>query len=567
MKRSVLFVAVFIAVSMVAVSFGQASSTVLQEVRAEHGMVAAASPLAAQVGVDILKAGGNAVDAAVATAFAMGVVEPNASGLGGEGMFVFYSTQEERAVVVDYRSTAPKGAAEAFYGKSMPSTGWKSIGTPGLVAGLAMALEKYGTMSLPEVLAPAIKLAEEGFPIPTTLAQMIEDSFQKIAADPGLASIYLIDGLPPFEGDILKNPQLASSLRKIAEGGPDVFYKGELAEAMASTVQANGGYLSLEDLAEYKAVIRWPVRINYRGYDIFIAPPPVGGATLANALAITENFDVASMGYPSAQAIHVMSEAIKRSFRDYREYVADPDFVNVPLQAMLSEDYAAARAGEFSLKKMTPHAQIKAGALAPEKAAATGTYGYESPSTTHISVVDKDRNMVAITQTISSFWGAGHAVPGTGIILNNEVYNFSSDTKAGNSIAPGKRMRTSICPTIVLKNREPFLTIGTPGGSRIVPTMTQLLSFIIDHKMGLQEAIETPRFYVREGSDVFEHESRMPAEVLEGLKALGYPINDNSALGAYDLYFGGAQGVMVDPETGWLRGAADPRRDGAAIGY
>jgi len=572
-RRFALVLTVLMLLGLLVAQAGQAASTtatVLKEVRAQNGMVAAASPIAAQVGVDILKAGGNAVDAAVATAFAIGIVEPNATGIGGEGMMVIYLAKEDKAIAIDYRSTAPKLAAEKFAKSRMPSTGWQSVATPGVVAGLSEALEKYGTMSLEQVLAPSIKLAEEGFPLSETVAQVVEDNYEKILADPGLSRVFLDNQLPPAPGFIVKNPELAETLRKIAAGGPDVFYRGEVADAIDKAMRENGGLLTKEDLAAYKPVTRWPARGNYRGYDLISAPPPVGGATVIEAMNILENFDLASMPYTSVQSIHVISEALKRAFMDNRVYVGDPDFSFVPLQEMLSKDYARLRASEIRMDRMTPAKEIKPGEFeeAAEILAPTGTEGkYESPSTTHISVADKDGNMVALTQTISSFFGAGVMVPGTGIILNNEVYNFSTDPTSPNCIAPGKRMRTTISPTIVLKDGKPLLTIGTPGAGRIISTMTTLLVNIIDHNMSLQEAIEAPRFYVRDGSDSFECESRVPAEVLEGLKSLGYPIDDSSIKADYDLYFGGAQGVMIDYTTGEFVGAADPRRDGAAIGY
>lgn len=570
-RRFTLVLAVVTLLALLVAQVGQATSTtVLKEVRAKNGMVAAASPIAAQVGVDILKAGGNAVDAAVAAAFAIGVVEPNATGIGGEGMMVIYLANEKKAVAIDYRSTAPKLAAEKFANSKMPSKGWESVATPGVVAGLCEALQKYGTMTLEQVLAPSIKLAEEGFPLSPTVAQVIEDNYETILSDPGLAKVFLDNGLPPAPGFIVKNPELAETLRKIAKGGPDVFYRGEIADAIDKAMRENGGLLTKEDLAAYKPIIRWPARGNYRGYELISAPPPVGGATVIEAMNILENFDLGSMPYTSVQSIHVISEALKRAFTDNRAYVGDPDFSFVPLQEMLSEEYAKLRAAEIRMDRMTPAKEILPGKFEKPAAALapTGTEGkYESPSTTHISVADKYGNMVALTQTLSSFFGAGVMVPGTGIILNNEIYNFSTDAASPNRIAPGKRMRTTISPTIVLKDGKPFLTIGTPGAGRIISTMTTLLVNIIDHNMGLQEAIEAPRFYVRDGSDNFECESRMPAELLEGLKSLGYPIKESSVKGDYDLYFGGAQGVMIDYATGEFVGAADPRRDGAAIGY
>ena len=290
-------------------------------------------------------------------------------------------------------------------------------------------------------------------------------------------------------------------------------------------IQANGGYLSMEDLDEYRAILRWPARGSYRGYDLISASPPVGGATVIGAMHIMESFDLESMGYPSTQSIHVTAESLKRSYSDNRAYIGDPDFDFVPLFDMLSKDYARERAMEINMDSMTPKDEIFPGQFGLGKVAATGTEGfhYESPSTTHISVIDKDRNMVALTQTISSFFGAGVMPAGTGIVFNNEMANFSRTSAKVNALEAGKRMKTVISPTIVLKDGAPFLSIGTPGAGRIVSTVTILLSAIIDHGMGLQEAIEAPRFYVRDRTDNLNVESRFALEILEELRQMGYP--------------------------------------------
>ena len=542
------------------------AATILEEVRAENGMVATASPYASWAGLEILKAGGNAVDAAVAAAFAIGVAEPNASGLGGEGFMVIYIAETDQAISIDYRSTAPKASVEALEGKRYPSSGWGAVAVPGTVAGLAKALEKYGTMTLAEVLAPAIKLAEEGVPVSETLAGVINDNYEKILADPAMAEIYLDDMLPPEPGYMLKNPDLAKAMRLIAEQGPDAFYKGEIGQKIGDAIQAGGGCMTMEELAEYKALVRWPARGSYRGYEIISAGPPVGGATVIQALNIMENFDLPSMDYLSAQSVHITAEALKRAYADNREYIGDPNFDFVPLYELLSKDYARERAFEIPLDSMTPMKEIVPGDFSASKLiAATGTEGgYESPSTTHISVVDKDHNMVALTQTISSFFGAAVMAPGTGIVLNNEMANFSSPGAPVNTLEAGKRMRTLISPTLVLKDGQPFLTIGTPGAARIISTVTILLSNIIDYGMGLQEAIEAPRFYVRDNTETLEYEARFAPEVIDTLQAMGYTVLEHPD---FDLYFGGAQGVMIDLETGTLIGGADPRRDGAAIGF
>lgn len=564
-RRTSLVLTLFL---VLAVAFAQVglAATILDEVTAENGMVAAASPLAAQAGIEILQAGGNAVDAAVAAAFAITVAEPIASGLGGEGFLVIYDAQADRAVSIDYRSTAPAASVEGIGDGRMPSTGWKSFVTPGTLAGLYMALEKYGTMTLAEVMAPAIKLAEEGFAIPETLAGVINDNYEKLMNDPAMAAVYLDDMLPPEPGYILKNPDVAAVMKKIAEQGPDVFYRGEIGQMIVDAVQANDGYVTMEDFENYRAILRWPARGSYRGYDIIAAGPPVGGATVVEALQIMESFDLPAMGYLDVESIHIRSEAIKLAYLDNRTHLSDPDFDYVPLYELLSKDYARERARRVNLERMTPRTELVPGSFGVEKVAATGTEGplYESPSTTHISVIDKDRNMVALTQTISSFFGAGVMPPGTGIVLNNEMANFSAIGAPVNSLEAGKRMKTQIAPTLVLRDGSPFLTIGTPGAGRIVTTVISLLSAIIDYNMSLQEAIEAPRFYVRDNTDNFECEDRFPADVLAALEAMGYPIVQR---GSYDLYFGGAQGALVDFERGLLVGGADPRRDGAAIGY
>lgn len=520
------------------------------QVVADHGMVASAHPLASQAGLEILKAGGNAVDAAVATAFAIGVTEPNATGLGGEGMMVIYLADRKEAVAIDYRSAAPaKATLEEWNKGRWPGEGHKAVAVPGTVAGLSLALQKYGTMTLARVMAPAIRLAEEGFTISPTLAEIIADNYEAISKNEALAKIFTPEGLPLEAGATLKNPDLAESLRKIAAGGPDVFYKGELADKIAADMAAHGGLITKEDLANYRAIERKPVRGSYRGYDLISAPPPVGGLSVIEALQILENFDLAKNPPLSAVNVHLMAEALKRGFADNAAYIGDPGFTEVPVAGLLSKEYARKRAVEISPDKVTP--KVTAGE--PDR---------EHPSTTHLSVADAHGNMVALTQTISSFFGSKVAVPGTGIILNNEMQNFSS--KGPNVIAPGKRMRTTISPTIIVKDGKAFASLGTPGAARIISTMVILVSNLIDYRMGAQEAIEAPRFYCRDTEKDLSLESRVPAETQEALKAMGYSL---AVKGDYDLFFGGAQAIVVDPATGKLEGGADPRRDGAVLGY
>jgi gamma-glutamyltranspeptidase/glutathione hydrolase len=372
--------------------------------------------------------------------------------------------------------------------------------------------------------------------------------------------------LPPEPGFILTNPDLANSLRIIAAKGPDAFYTGEIGQAIMDDVQAFGGYMTMEDLANYQAILRPPVRGNYRGYEILSAGPPVGGSTVIEALHILENFDVASLGYPSAQAIHLTAEAIRIAYRDNYEYLGDPDFDNVPIDDLLGKHYARDRALEIDPNRMKTKDDILPGYFGVASVVHAGAdyVPHESPSTTHISIVDKDQNMVSLTQTIGSFFGAGVMPEGTGIVLNNELANFEAVDAGVNALRASKRMKTCISPTIVLKNGEPFLAIGTPGAGRIISTLTILLSALIDHGMTLQEAIEAPRFYVRDTHDNIEFESRLSSDTLSILRAKGWGLLERSE---FDLYFGGVQGVLLDLERGELVGGTDPRRGGAALGY
>jgi gamma-glutamyltranspeptidase / glutathione hydrolase len=521
------------------------AATVKPEVTAAKGMVASAHPLASRAGVDILKAGGNAVDAAVAAAFAIAVVEPNSNGIGGEGMMVVYLARGRKAVAIDYRSTAPGAAA---FPNGIPDSGPASAAVPGTVAGLCLALEKYGTLPLAQVLGPAIKLASDGFAVSPTLAGIILDQFEALSKEGELAEVFCPDGLPLEAGDILRNPGLAASLRKIAAGGPDVFYRGELAAAIDAEVRARGGFITKDDLAGYRAIERAPVRGIYRRHRLVSAPPPVGGLAVVETLQILARFGLGRYAPFSPERIHLMAEAMKRGMTDWRAFVGDPGFVAVPVAGLLAEPYAKLRAAE-----------IDPGRISETLAPGDPARGH-SPSTTSLSVADRDGNMVALTQTISDFFGAKVMVARTGIILNNEMGNFSA--RGVNALAPGKRMRTTIAPTIILKKKRPFAAIGTPGAARILTTMPLLISNLLDYRMGIQEAIEAPRFFPLDKELTFE--PRLPEATVSALERMGYALKPREA---FDLFFGGAQGILIHPTTKKRIGGADPRRDGAVMGY
>lgn len=551
MRRAPLSLALVLTASVIVSglwpSAGPASAAGSDPVRAKAGMVASAHALASQAGLEILKAGGNAVDAAVAAAFAVGVVEPNASGIGGEGMMVVYLAGPKKTVVIDYRSTAP--AVTRFEG-GIPGTGHAAVAIPGTVAGLAAAQERYGKLKLATVLAPAAAIAEQGFVVSPTLAAAVVDNFEDIVKNEVLAAILCPGGLPIEAGATLKNPDLAASLRAIAAGGPDVFYRGAIGDRIAAEMATNGGFITKEDLAGYRAIEREPVRGRYRGFDVVSAPPPVAGLTVIEILQILDQFDMTKTPHLSPRHVHLMAEAMKRGFADYTAFVGDPGFVDVPVSFLLSKDYARQRASEISTDRLS------------ERYAPAAVPKDQSPSTTALSVVDAEGNMVSLTQTISEFFGAKVAVAGTGILLNNEMKNFSA--RGPNALAPGKRMRTAIAPTLVLRDGRPFAAVGTPGAARIVTTTVLLLSNLIDYDMGIQEAIEAPRFYARDTDKELSVEARVPQATVEALSGMGYTVK---ALGAFDLFFGGAQGIVIDGKTGARLGGADPRRDGAVVGY
>lgn len=521
------------------------------QVEARNGMVASAHALASQAGIEMLKAGGNAVDAAVAAAFAIGVAEPNATGLGGEGMMVVYLADRRTAVAIDYRSASP---AKAQFSGPVPGAGYQSIAVPGTVAGLALALEKYGTMKLPQVLAPAIRIARDGFVVSPTLAGTIADNFEEIAKAEAIAKLLCPGGLPLEAGATLKNPELAATLQAIETGGADAFYRGAIGDAIVAEIQARGGFITKEDLSSYRAIERKPVEGEYRGYKLLSAPPPVGGLAVVEILQILEHFQMGKLRPFSREHVHLMAEAMRRGFADWSTYVGDPGFVDVPVEVLLSKPYAARRASEIAADRIT--AKVEA-----------GTLDKMSPSTTSLSTVDKAGNMVALTQTLSDFFGSKVMIAGTGVILNNEMKNFSA--RGPNTRAPGKRMRTTIAPTIILRpDGRTFATIGTPGASRIISTMALLVSNLVDYRMGIQEAIEAPRFLARDEAgqvgNALDIEARLPAATQEALTKLGYTLRP---MKEFDLFFGGAQGIVIDQKSSKRIGGADPRRDGAVVGY
>ncbi|EEI3459710.1 gamma-glutamyltransferase [Salmonella enterica subsp. salamae] len=549
------------------VSYG-VEEDIFHPVRATQGMVASVDAMATQVGVDILKQGGNAVDAAVAVGYALAVTHPQAGNLGGGG-FMLLRTKDGATTAIDFREMAPAGATrDMFLDEQGNPDSKKSLtsplasGTPGTVAGLSLALEKYGSLPLNSVVRPAIKLAQEGFIVNDALADDLKTYGSEVLPHhENSKAIFWKDGEPLKKGDKLVQQDLANSLTMIAENGPDAFYKGEIARQIAQQMQQNGGLITTDDLAAYQAVERTPVSGEYRGYQIFSMPPPSsGGIHIIQILNILENFDMKKYGFGSADAIQIMAEAEKYAYADRSEYLGDPDFVNVPWQALTSKAYAKSIAGQIDINKAKPSSEIRPGKLAP----------YESDQTTHFSVVDKDGNAVAVTYTLNTTFGTGIVAGNTGILLNNQMDDFSAKPGVpnvyglvggeANAVGPKKRPLSSMSPTIVVKDGKTWLVTGSPGGSRIITTVLQMVVNTIDFGMNVAEATNAPRFHHQWLPDELRVEKGFSPDTLKLLEQKGQKVALKEAMGS-------TQSIMVGPD-GELYGASDPRSvDDLTAGY
>ena len=530
----------------------------------ENGMVATSNVYATMAGQKVLQEGGNAVDAAIAVCYALGVAEPFTSGLGGGGFMVIHTADGENSFI-DYREVASSGqTAESWLDASgnlienANSVGGLAVGVPGEVAGLELALAEYGSGKLTrqQIMQPAIDLANNGYVVSPTMYGAIADEYERMIGEYSeLGAYYLKDGLPYEVGDTVTNPDLAKTLQLIADNGADAFYQGPVAEAIAAAVQKHGGVMTVEDLASYKPEERVPVTGTYRGYQIISAPPASSGGThIVEALNVLENYDIGSMTVNSAEYIHLFSETFKACFADRAAYMADTAFAEVPLEGLTSKDYA-----KTIYERINDQAQTwNAG----------DPFAYGHDSTTSFSIADKEGNVVTVTQTIECFWGSKIAVEGYGFIMNDEMHDFSTSLDSVNKLEPGKRPLSSMSPTVVLReDGSSFMSVGSPGGVRIWPTVTQVISHVIDPGMDIQEAIDTARIFDN-GTDTginYESDGVTPItpEVAAELEAMGHTVTDK---GAWQLFFGGVQGIVYQ-EDGTLRGGADPRRDGKALGF
>ncbi|PHH97398.1 gamma-glutamyltransferase [Fusobacterium nucleatum] len=522
------------------------------------GVVSTSKVEASRIGADILKKGGNAIDAAVAAGFALGVVEPNSSGLGGGGFMLIRIAKTGETVFIDFRERAPQKASPEMWivdadGKVVGNKkveGGKAAAVPGEVAGLLYALEKYGTMSREQVIRPAVNLAKNGYYVTPTLSNDMKSEFDKLEKYPESAKVYLNkEGLPYEVGDKFTNKDLAKTLEIIIKKGKDGFYKGEVAQAIVKTLNKYDGLYTMEDLANYKPLVRKPVTGTYRGYEIISSPSPSsGGAIVIEILNILENFNVGELEVNSPEYLHLFSEAYKLAYADRAKYMGDSDYTPVPMKGFVSKKYAKEISKDIDMK-------------VAHESKAHDPWLYESEDTTHYSIADKEGNMVAITKTVNGLFGNSVVVDGYGFVMNNEMDDFVVEAGHPNSVAPGKTPLSSMSPTIVLKDGKPFMVLGSPGATKIISTVSQVISRVIDHNMSMQDAIDTPRLWDNT-SNVLNIESRIPDETVKKLEAMGHKVNKTSD---WDRGMGSVQGVLYKKD-GTLEGGADPRRDGKALG-
>jgi gamma-glutamyltranspeptidase/glutathione hydrolase len=560
--RAALCVAAGLALPALAVALAPppAAPAADKPAKERHGLVVAVSPPGADVGRDVLQQGGNAVDAAVAVAFAEAVTWPAAGNLGGGGFMLVYPGGGAEPVVFDYRETAPAAATKTMFNKKDSWYTHKAVGVPGTVAGLALAHARFGKLPWKDVVAPAVKLADEGFVIDAALASSLNGVLSEVKEDSELRRVFGKDGGDWKAGDRLVQKDLAKTLKRIAADGADGFYKGPTAELIAAEMKAGGGLITADDLAAYKAKARPPVHGTYRGYDVYGPPPPSsGGICLVEMLNVLENFDLRKQGRWSPETLHLMIETMKRAYCDRALYLGDADFVKIP-DRLTTKEYAKKLAEGIDPKKATPSAD-----LAPDLKLAA-----EGDSTTHFSVIDADGMAVANTYTLERSYGSHIVVKGAGFLLNNEMGDFNwlpgETTAKGqigtepNQIAPGKRMLSSQTPTIIARDGKVVLVTGSPGSRTIINTVLCVVVNVIDFDMTPREAVDAPRLHHQWFPDEAHFEGvKDYADAVDKLKAMGHTVVRGTQGDAHTIY--------VDPKTGVYIGAADRRLDGKAAAY
>jgi gamma-glutamyltranspeptidase/glutathione hydrolase len=559
-----------------------------EPVHAAHGMVVSVHELASRAGVETMQAGGNAVDAAVATGFALAVVHSAAGNLGGGG-FMLIRMADGKTHFLDYREMAPAAAKPDMYLDAQGNViegaseiGYKSIGVPGSVAGMVYAEQKYGKLTLKQVMAPSIRLARDGYALSWGEARDFQfDSH--LGQFPESRRVFQRDGNYYQPGEIFRQPDLARTLERIA-AKPDDFYHGSLARELAAAMQKGGGLITADDLAHYVVKEREPVRGTYRGYEIISAPPPSsGGTVLIESLNIVEGYDLAQMGDRSAQSIHYTTEAFRRAFFDRAEFMGDPDFSKIPVSQLIDKKYAAAWRNSIETDHASPSKELKRPAIFSELEQYAAAHpqpsaNHEAPHTTHYSVVDAEGNAVAVTTTINDWFGSRVTAEGLGFLMNDEMDDFSAKPGvpnsdgliqgAANAIGPSKRPLSSMTPTIVVRDGKAFLVLGSPGSSKIITTVANVLMGVVDYGMNIQEAVNAPRFHNQWLPDVLNVERWFSPDTVQALQKMGYKVQVGLGYGEYvSPYWSDAECIAIDPKTGERLGASDGRNNGKAVGY
>lgn len=542
-----------------------------QPVSAEHGMVVAQEPIAADVGLRVLKSGGNAVDAAVAVGFALAVTHPVAGNLGGGG-FMLVRMADGKTDFLDFRECAPAKASRDMYldkdGNATKDSifGWRSSGVPGSVAGLEFAHKKFGSRGWSDLLEPAVKLATDGFALTAPVAASLAGQRNPLWQDPESKRIFLHDGSPYQAGELLKQPELGQTLARIAKSGSADFYRGETAKKLASEMASHGGLITADDLANYKVVERTPLTGTYRGYSVITSPPPsAGGVGLLQMMGMLDGTKYASDGPDSAKAVHFEAEAMRRYYADRSAYLGDPDFYNVPVRQLLQPAYLEARRKTIDPARATPSAAVEPGL---PKSVEARIEWHESEQTTHYNVVDKDGNAVAITYTLNNSYGNGITVPGLGFLLNDEMDDFAAKPGVpnmfglvgadANAIEPGKRPLSSMTPTILLKDGKLFMVVGAPGGSRITTGVTEVIFDVVDFGMNVQDAVDLPRFHHQWKPDILYLQNGFNPKVQAALSDMGYSIQPIESVARVEA-------IVV--RNGKLEGGTESRMHGKVSGY
>jgi gamma-glutamyltranspeptidase/glutathione hydrolase len=543
-------------------------------VRAQHGIVASTNEIASQVGVDIMKRGGNAVDAAIAVAFALTVTHPAAGNLGGGG-FMMIRLKDGKTTAIDYREMAPAAATRNIYldkngnvieGEGGSIVGYRAAGVPGTVRGMELALKKYGSgkITWAQLIEPARRLAANGFVVTHSLARSLRGNEKYLSQYPETRRIYLRDGNFYNDGEVFRQPELAATFARLQKAGPDEFYTGQTARLIVSDMKRNSGLMTMEDLNGYVAKEREPLRGTYRGYEIISMPPPSsGGAVLIQMLNILEGFDLKKLDWASSDRYHLMAESMRRAFADRAEYMGDSDFVKVPIAGLTDKAYAQKLRETIDTDRASSSETVKAGK----------PVGHESEETTHFTVVDSEGNAVANTYTLNNSYGSAVVAKGTGLLMNDEMDDFAA--KPGtpnlygliqgerNAVAPRKRPLSAMTPTFVLnKDGSLWFTVGSPGGPTIINTALCVITNVIDYGMDIQQAIDAPRIHHQWLPDELVYEPYgLSGDTQKALIARGHKL-------AKPRYLGDAEGIMIEPKTGIRLGATDPRRsDGPAVGY